>query len=602
MKKYIYTLALVLSLIILPQISFADTTLGVTQITAVKNSATANNSYTDGWKWIFNITVPSGEDKLQIKFTDWTNGSASIPVAGNMHFYSTQSLNATSSASAVSINSASTYGDELILDPSKGQQIQVAVEVKIPTGTTGGAYSTNYGIQTTGTTTPDAPALSLRLSSSSQATSTIILSNNPEISSGPVINIFEIKPKDNSVIWINDLTFKLNNNSGYDSKLLLTGAWISVPGQPVVFNMGEWSDNNTVIFHNLNTRLSKDWGDFSLQIESISTTTGFTISTTLDASEIKAEDNSGNSLDISNISDITSNEISFLASSTATSTATSTIPQASILTTPIDYIYNYNASYGYKNLSFGTYNLTSTNQSSTLKSLKFKINNDIGVNSNTLFNNTILNIGGYNYNSSSFSSDGIANFSNLNILMDKDVLIPINFTADNIGGSSTKFITSATLLANTIIAVDNNGNTSATTSATDITAGRITFSPCLLDFSARGTRTDVKDDNNNLTGYIFNYILDIGSQGANGFYVSKTTSLGNMTSVYLNEASQEINEKDTDNAYYLGDGMTHREFKVEKSSDLTGSFDTEINVSCGLTSEDSSAWHFDYLTNYGQKG
>ncbi len=155
MKKYAFIL-LALAVLI-PKLSLADVALGVTNITAVKTSATANNTYADGWKWIFNVTVPTGEDKLQMKFADWTNGALSIPAGSNMHFYSAQSLNATSSDSAINIDSANTYGNELILDPSKGQQVQVAVEIKVPTGTQGGSFSTSYGIQTTGTTTPDVP-------------------------------------------------------------------------------------------------------------------------------------------------------------------------------------------------------------------------------------------------------------------------------------------------------------------------------------------------------------------------------------------------------------------------------------------------------------
>jgi hypothetical protein len=282
--------------------------LGVINITAVKTSATANNTYADGWKWIFNVNVPIGEDKLQMKFLDWTNGAQSIPAGSNMHFYSAQSLNATSSDSAVSIDSANTYGNELILDPTKGQQVQVAVEIKVPTGTQGGSFSTSYGIQTTGTTTSTSsvPALTLRLrDDSSQATST-------KQGSGYFKNdIFGIKPKDNTVVWVNELSFKISNKEGYDPKSIIGEyVWLSSPSIPSMFNFGDWSSDDTVTFRNLNTRLSHDWGDFTLRMESASST-AFTVSSTLLAGNIKAEDNSGNNLDVSDIADLTSNETLF---------------------------------------------------------------------------------------------------------------------------------------------------------------------------------------------------------------------------------------------------------------------------------------------------
>jgi hypothetical protein len=305
MKKYI--IVLLALAVLLPKISLAGTTLGVTNITAVKTSATANNTYTDGWKWIFDVNVPTGEDKLQMKFLDWTNGAQSIPAGSNMHFYSAQSLNATSSDSAVSIDSANTYGNELILDPTKGQQIQVAVEIKVPTGTQGGSFSTSYGIQTTGTTTSTSsvPALTLRLrDDSSQATST------KQGSSFMKTDIFGIKPKDNTVVWVNELSFKINCKEGYDPRLVSEYVSLSRPSLPFIYVAGDWSGNDTVTFRNLNTRLSQDWGDFTLRMES-SSSTAFTISSTLLAGSIKAEGNSGNSLDVSGIADITSNETLF---------------------------------------------------------------------------------------------------------------------------------------------------------------------------------------------------------------------------------------------------------------------------------------------------
>jgi len=472
MKKYIYTLALALSLIILPQISFADTTLGVTQITAVKTLATDNNSYTDGWKWIFNITVPSGEDKLQMKFADWTNGSASIPVAGNMHFYSTQSLNATSSASAISINSASTYGDNLILDTSKGQQIQVVVEVKIPIGTTGGAFSTNYGIQTTGTTTPDAPALSLRLSPTSQATSTFINSGNGSMDD--YSSVFGIKAKANTVSWITDLSFKINIKEGYSLRTLIdpTQSWLSSSVLSMT-SAPEWADDNTVTFHVNGARLSQNWVDFTLNLPILSTTTPFTITSTLNASAIKAEDNSGYDLGVSGLTDITSNEktyvftpipISVISVFNPSNPATSTVAVGD-------------------DIGLASFNFMATstdsrivNTSSYIKNISFKLNAKDGKNPVTLIKQVSLYNGWSGLiSTSSVGEDGVVAFHNINLALnttDNDQ----GFLAISTKPNAETFTISTTLDTSSIITGDQFNNTIQNiSSTTDITSNETTF-------------------------------------------------------------------------------------------------------------------------------
>ena len=130
-------------------------TLGVTQISAVKTFAQANNNFTDGWKWVFDVTVPTNETILNMKFADWVNVSGgTIPANGNIRFYSSQSSNASDSTHAISIDTAGTYSGAMNLalgaDLSGSQaerQIQVTVETKVPEGSSGGSYTTNYGLQ-----------------------------------------------------------------------------------------------------------------------------------------------------------------------------------------------------------------------------------------------------------------------------------------------------------------------------------------------------------------------------------------------------------------------------------------------------------------------
>lgn len=129
-----------------------DATLAVTSIEMVDSSATANGSFADGWKYVFHITTPSSEPYLAMKFADWvaTAGSGIIPVAGNMRI---SSLQADNGGTTILLTAANTYSTPALhmtsdLDPSTaGLQIEITVEVAVPTNTPDGSYTTNYGIQ-----------------------------------------------------------------------------------------------------------------------------------------------------------------------------------------------------------------------------------------------------------------------------------------------------------------------------------------------------------------------------------------------------------------------------------------------------------------------
>ncbi len=123
--------------------------LAVTSIDAVDTSATADNTYANGWEYLFHITVPTNEPGIAMKFSDWTAGSSTIPVANNMRISSLQAA----STSTVTVLAANTYTIPNLnmvtdLNPSMpGIQVQVKVEVKIPVGTSNGSYTTNYGVK-----------------------------------------------------------------------------------------------------------------------------------------------------------------------------------------------------------------------------------------------------------------------------------------------------------------------------------------------------------------------------------------------------------------------------------------------------------------------
>lgn len=129
--------------------------LEVTSIDAEKTTAIANGEFTDGWRYVFNITVPTDEPNLAMKFADWMDTSTStnhtIAVANNMRISSAQADNG---GATILLTAANTYSSPELtmtgdLDAgTDGLQVQVVVEVAVPSDTFNGTYSTSYGVRT----------------------------------------------------------------------------------------------------------------------------------------------------------------------------------------------------------------------------------------------------------------------------------------------------------------------------------------------------------------------------------------------------------------------------------------------------------------------
>jgi hypothetical protein len=127
--------------------------LGVTSITTVKNTATADGTFANGWKYLFNITVPTNEPNLAMKFADWAlvGGTGTIPVANNIRISSAQADN---SNATVLLTAAGTYSTPTLhmtsdLDSTiPGMQVQVLVETAIPISSNNGSYTAYYGVST----------------------------------------------------------------------------------------------------------------------------------------------------------------------------------------------------------------------------------------------------------------------------------------------------------------------------------------------------------------------------------------------------------------------------------------------------------------------
>jgi hypothetical protein len=116
----------------------------------INANGTADGTYADGWQYNFHITVPTNEPNVAMKFADWLNGSNILPVANNMQISSAQANNSDSWIPVTEANVYTTPNLTIVTDndPSTpGIQADIVVDVKIPSGTVNGSYSTSYGIK-----------------------------------------------------------------------------------------------------------------------------------------------------------------------------------------------------------------------------------------------------------------------------------------------------------------------------------------------------------------------------------------------------------------------------------------------------------------------
>jgi len=127
--------------------------LGAEASVMTKSSGTADNTYVNGWEWVMRITLPTNENNLSLKMSDWISGSNVLPAANNIEYYSSQiGAGLGSSASPVQITAANTYPASVLVssdaDPTRaGIQTDIHILVKIPASTPSGSYSASYGIE-----------------------------------------------------------------------------------------------------------------------------------------------------------------------------------------------------------------------------------------------------------------------------------------------------------------------------------------------------------------------------------------------------------------------------------------------------------------------
>ncbi|HVY72998.1 MAG TPA: fibronectin type III domain-containing protein [Candidatus Paceibacterota bacterium] len=140
--------------------STASTTpLLVTGVDTVRGNATADGTFVNGWEWILHFVIPDNESNFAMKFGDFintTNSSSTIPAMNNIHVWTPQSSNASTTASAMTESGNGYSGDMMLTGDTSttipGRQVDVHVEVAVPAGTPTGSYTTTYGALST--TTP----------------------------------------------------------------------------------------------------------------------------------------------------------------------------------------------------------------------------------------------------------------------------------------------------------------------------------------------------------------------------------------------------------------------------------------------------------------
>ena len=138
-------------MVFVTQSTASTTPLAITGIDTTQGNATADGTFADGWQWVLHFVVPDVENVFAMKFGDFfsSTSSSTIPAANDIRIFSSESSNASSSSSAI-IETSNDYGANLMLTgdtatTTPGRQIDVIVQVAVPSGTPTGSYTTTFG-------------------------------------------------------------------------------------------------------------------------------------------------------------------------------------------------------------------------------------------------------------------------------------------------------------------------------------------------------------------------------------------------------------------------------------------------------------------------
>jgi predicted extracellular nuclease len=130
--------------------TFTTLPCGITldNLVMTKQTAKANNNYSEGWAWEFNITVWNmAETHLRMKFNRWS-GVGNLEAGGNMQYSIDSGLTWANidTSGAYSNSGLSLSGVDNSL--STGRQVKILVRMKVPVGSLAGQYNSSFGILT----------------------------------------------------------------------------------------------------------------------------------------------------------------------------------------------------------------------------------------------------------------------------------------------------------------------------------------------------------------------------------------------------------------------------------------------------------------------
>ncbi|MDP2648648.1 MAG: DUF5011 domain-containing protein [bacterium] len=165
-RKGVITAALVAIFAVLAPLAWAEViTLTLTDTSGTTTLATADADFASGWQWTVDFTVPDSETLFSMRFSDFGNGSDTIPAAGNVRIYSPQSSDNGDEASAVTIQN-NDWSDTMILtadrdEETAGRQISVVVQVKVPAGAKGADFASDFEVRSELPPDTTAPVITL---------------------------------------------------------------------------------------------------------------------------------------------------------------------------------------------------------------------------------------------------------------------------------------------------------------------------------------------------------------------------------------------------------------------------------------------------------
>lgn len=134
--------------------AIVNVSTSVDSISVINKFAVDDGTYNNGFKWYVDVTIPSSENIVTLKFDNLKTTNSFISSSNNLRYYSSESLNNNNEESSIVISKINEYGGEMVIDTEKdldlsksGRQIRIIVEAAVPKGSIPGKYSMSYGFK-----------------------------------------------------------------------------------------------------------------------------------------------------------------------------------------------------------------------------------------------------------------------------------------------------------------------------------------------------------------------------------------------------------------------------------------------------------------------